>query len=41
MYEIQCYNEKELAQICATLVKEGVCFTADTTTYKITLTGGY
>jgi hypothetical protein len=41
MYEITCYTLEELVTVCAQLTKEGLCFTADTNTLKIKLTGGY
>jgi hypothetical protein len=41
MYEIKCYDLAEMATLCSLLIKEGICFKADTNTMKITLTGGY
>jgi len=38
---IQCDNVRELAIVCAQLVKEGVMFEAHTHRLTITLTGGY
>lgn len=40
MYEIKCCDHVKLAQICAELVREGVCFKADTNKLVVTLTGG-
>jgi len=41
MYEIQCDTVENLTVVCVGLLKEGICFKADTTTLKIILTGGY
>jgi hypothetical protein len=38
---INCDTLSDLVTICAWLVSHGVTFTADATTRKITMTGGY
>ena len=38
---IQCKDVTQLTQVCAMLVREGVCFKADTDSLVITFTGGF
>ena len=40
-YEILCCSVEELTAICIKLLKDGICFKADTQKMKITLTGGF
>lgn len=40
-YEILCCSLDELIAVCIKLLKDGICFTADTMKMKIILTGGF
>jgi hypothetical protein len=40
-YVISCESVAHLAEVCVTLVKEGICFEADTRLLRIICTGGF
>jgi hypothetical protein len=41
MSVIQCHDIEEMTRVCVLLLRDGIVFTADTNTYKVTLTGGF